>query len=360
MSQENSSPLTFNPHRLRIARARRGLTKEALADECGVTRRAVTDWESGRVENPPVERISAALKFPTEFFFGEDLDEVSTEAVSFRALTSMSQRQIHRVLAQAALVRRFSDWIDDRYETPDTDVPSIEELTASQREDEPVPTEAAEALRTMWNLGAKPIADMLALLESRGVRVFALGSADREVDAFSFWHGKRAYIFLNVVKSAERLRFDLAHELGHLCMHRGINTNRIRRYELAANTFASSFLMPRSGLIPQITSAPRFNDVMMLKKHWRVSATAMVRRLHQLGRILDWQYRSWMVDLSERGFRTAEPDGGPREQSSLLRQVLSLAREDDWKLSRISADLGIPAADLSDSLMGLVVIPLPA
>jgi Zn-dependent peptidase ImmA (M78 family) len=358
MSRESNSNSAFNPHRLRIARDRRGLTKEALSVECGVTRRAVTDWESGRVEAPPVDRISSALHFPSQFFFGDDLDEIPPEAASFRAYTSMSQRQIHRVLAQAALIQKFSDWIEARYRTPETDIPSIQELTAPQTVDEPVPTEAAASLRAIWNLGARPIKNMLTLLESQGVRVFALGSSDREIDAFSFWHAKRAYIFLNTNKSAERLRFDLAHELGHLCMHNGISTNRVRQYELAANAFASSFLMPRTGVVPQIVTTPHFNDIMILKRYWGVSATAMTRRLHQLGRILDWQYRSWMVDLSQQGFRTAEPDGLPKEQSVVFRQVLDLAREDGWSFIRIAAELSIPPADLSDALMGLAVVPL--
>jgi len=60
----------FNPSRLRVARERRSITKEALGQACGVTRRAVTGWEAGRVENPPVELIVEALAFPTSFFLG--------------------------------------------------------------------------------------------------------------------------------------------------------------------------------------------------------------------------------------------------------------------------------------------------
>jgi Zn-dependent peptidase ImmA (M78 family)/transcriptional regulator with XRE-family HTH domain len=358
MSSENRRGPEFNPHRLRLARERRALTKEALAGLCGVSRRAVSDWEAGRVENPPVEQIAVVLDFPEAFFYMEDLDEVRLDAVSFRALTSMSQRQINRVLANASMIRAFADWIDERYRTPLTDIPSIEELTASQHANEPSPVDSAGAMRNIWSLGKKPIPDMLALLESRGVRVFGLGIEDREVDAFSLWHGRHAYIFLNVSKSSERLRFDLAHELGHLCMHRGIRTNRSRQYELDANTFASNFLMPKAGLLPQISGPPRLNDVFVLKKSWRVSVTAMVRRLHQLGRISDWQYRTWMIDLSERGFRTSEPDGIDRERSSLLRQVMTLSREDGWSLDRISRELGVPRSDLSSALMGLTVTPV--
>lgn len=41
-----------------------------------------------------------------------------------------------------------------------------------------------------------------------------------EIDAFSLWRDDRPYIFLNTSKSAERSRFDAAHELGHLVLHR--------------------------------------------------------------------------------------------------------------------------------------------
>jgi Zn-dependent peptidase ImmA (M78 family)/DNA-binding XRE family transcriptional regulator len=358
MSDASNYRPEFNPTRLRFARERRGLTKEALAKLCDVTRRAVSDWEAGKVENPPVARIAEALEFPTSFFFGDDIEEVSRDAVSFRALSTMTPKQVGRVLTHASLLRAFSSWIDLRYETPAADVPSFEELTASVEDVEPSPVDAAHALRRMWSLGSRPIVDMLALVESRGIRVFGLPSEDREVDAFSFWHGTQPFIFMNTSKSGERLRFDLAHELGHLCMHRDVKTNRNRRYELDANTFASTFLMPTKGLVPQLVGQPSLSDVMELKAFWKVSATAMVRRLHQLGRISDWQYRSWMIDLSEKGFRTSEPDGIPKEQSALLRQVLTLARQDGWGNERISKELGIPRRDFAEALVGLTVTPV--
>ncbi|MFC3989824.1 ImmA/IrrE family metallo-endopeptidase [Actinoplanes siamensis] len=345
----------FNPSRLRLARERRGITKEALGSLCGVSRRAVTDWEAGKVEHPPVASIARALEFPESYFYGDDLDEVGADAVSFRALSSMTSRQVGRVLAHASLLRGFSSWIDSRYATPDPDVPSFEELTASVEGSEPCPVDAALSLRSIWNLGTRPVLDMLALVESRGVRVLGLPGQDREVDAFSFWHEGRPFIFINASKSAERLRFDLAHELGHLCMHRDVRTNRNRRYELDANSFAGSFLMPANGLVPQLVGTLSLPDVMKLKVYWRVSATAMVRRLHQLRRISDWQYRSWMIDLSEKGFRSNEPDGGAKEQSALLRQILSLAREDGWRVDRICKELGIPRKDFSEAFMGLTV-----
>lgn len=63
---------SFNPARLTLARERRGLTKQNLADQRGVSRRAVTSWEAGEVEAPPVALISSTLDFPEPFFYADD------------------------------------------------------------------------------------------------------------------------------------------------------------------------------------------------------------------------------------------------------------------------------------------------
>jgi Zn-dependent peptidase ImmA (M78 family)/transcriptional regulator with XRE-family HTH domain len=359
MPNEPDGRAAFNPRRLQVARRRRGLTKEALAGRCGVTRRTATDWEAGKVENPPAEAIAEALGFPVGFFFRGDLDDVGVDAVSFRALTATTKRQVHKVLAAASLIGSFSSWMDENFRTPPPDVPSGEELCPPGGEPESSPVEVAESLRAVWGLGVQPVKDMLALLETRGVRIFGLPPPEREVDAFSYWHGARPLIFLNVTKSAELLRFDLAHELGHLCLHRGITTSRARRFEIDANAFASAFLMPHQGLVPQLRDTMTLADVFTLKRHWKVSATAMVRRLWQLGRITPWQYRSWMLELSQRGFRASEPGGLPHEQSSLLRKVMILARKEGWGLEALAARLGIPASELAAAVAGLTLTPVP-
>jgi Zn-dependent peptidase ImmA (M78 family)/DNA-binding XRE family transcriptional regulator len=349
--------LIFTPARLTLARERRGLTNQALADRCGVTRRTVTAWESGQVEDPPVELLAQVLDFPVEFFYAGDPPEISKELVSFRALSSVTAGQVHKVLASAALAREFADWIDGRYSTPKPDVPNLADLLPVESDAQPHPVEAADHLRAMWGLGVGPIKNMLALLESRGVRVFSLPSGDREVDAFSFWHGGQPFVFLNLGKSAEHVRFDLAHELGHLCMHRTARNraNRDRAYEIAANRFASAFLMPANGLYPQLSGRPTLGDVMTLKRRWRVSATAMVRRMYDLGCISGWHYRTWMIELAQAGYRSAEPDGLPHEGSILLRKLMTLAKQDRWTVPRIAAHLKVNPAELEVMLVGLVM-----
>jgi Zn-dependent peptidase ImmA (M78 family)/transcriptional regulator with XRE-family HTH domain len=346
---------SFNPSRLKLARERRGLTKQQLADLCGVSRRTVTSWETGDTDSPPVATISKALGFPRAFFFEDDITAVNKAAVSFRALSTVSAYKIDRVLAMAKLASLISRWMDRHYKTPAPQVPDFTEAEPRGRGRLTWPVAAAESLRAEWALGPKPIKNVLGLLERHGVRVFSLPGADREVDAFSYWEAGRPFIFLNVDRSAERMRFDLAHELGHLLLHRGVFTKRERRFELEANDFASAFLVPEDSLRMQITGRPTIDDLFTLKAHWRVSAVAMAYKLHHLDLISEWIYRTWMIELTERGFRAGEPGGRDPEPSVLLRQLLELAREDGWTPRKIAADLSLPEDELSSIVFGLTM-----
>lgn len=351
----------FNPSRLTLARERAGLTKEELAQACKVTRRTVSDWEAGRVTAPPVDLIAQHLEVGSDFFVLEDAADVEQKEVSFRALSTMGARKAKRVIAAARISVDVSEWLDHRYELPSPDLPTIDDLVPTVNALDYSPEQASDVLRALWSLGDRPVKNMLELVERRGVRVLGLPSPDRDVDAFSFWHGGQPYMFVNPDKSGERLRFDLAHELGHLILHRGIATAREKRYELQANQFASCFLMPARGLLAQVATGSNqlhLRDVQVMKTSWKVSAVAMVRRLYDLGTILDWHYRSWMVDLSARGYRRGEPDGLHPEQSKLIGAVLAEARQDGLTMRQISRQSGVPVTMIEGMFQGLALLPL--
>lgn len=153
-----------------------------------------------------------ALDFPRGFFFAEDVDELPAEAASFRSLSSMTARERDAALAAGAIAYLFNDWVAERFNLPSPDVPELR--------GDATPEAAAQVVRSNWGLGEQPISSMVKLLESKGVRVFSLCEDTKNVDAFSCWRGERPFIFLNTFKSTERSRFDAAHDLGHLVMHK--------------------------------------------------------------------------------------------------------------------------------------------
>jgi Zn-dependent peptidase ImmA (M78 family) len=102
---------------------------------------------------------------------------------------------------------------------------------------------------------------MIHLLESKGIRVYFIAEDYKNVDAFSVWDENTPLILLNTFKSSERSRFDAAHELGHLVLHKH-GVPRSKKAEQDANSFAAEFLMPRTNILAQAPKIPDFNSLM--------------------------------------------------------------------------------------------------
>lgn len=337
----------FNPTRLELARKRRGLTKTALAGAIAVSRRMITFYEEGtQPEARTITKMAEVLEFPEAFFHGPDLAELPLDSVSFRALSTLTSRQRDQALGSASLALAFGDWLKDNYHLPNPDVPRLQGVDAET---------AAEAIRRIWSIGDRPIKNVTHLLEAHGVRVFSLVEECREVDAFSCWRELEPYVFLNTMKSAEHSRMDAAHELGHLVLHWNHGTPRGREAEQEAKLFGSAFLMPRHSVLTYAPRTGRLDQLVRAKDKWRVSVAALVYRMHELGMLTEWQYRSLFIELSERGYRTSEPDGCPRETSQVLAKVLIALRSEGKGLQHVARTLALSADELNKVLFGLVI-----
>src|SRR5439155_26408451 len=100
-------------------------------------------------------------------------------------------------------------------------------------------------------------------------------------------------VFLNTGKSSERRRFDAAHELGHLVVHK----------HAAPGGIAA------------------------------VSVAAMAHRLHQLGIMSKWTYQTLYTEISRRGYRTKEPFSARMETSQVWQKVFAELRKDGLGLA---------------------------
>lgn len=295
---------------------------------------------------PPDEnivRLSRALTFPVDFFFGPDIDELSDETASFRSLSAMTAKERDAALAAGSLAYLFSDWIEQRF-----DLPKQYLMNLGLEE----PEGAARSLRQKWLLGEQPIKNMLHLLEAKGVRVFSLSENTKTVDAFSAWREDRPYVFLNLKKTPEHSRFDAAHELGHLVLHKHGGPQG-RSAEEEADRFAASFLMPSSDIMAILPRVTALNQIIQAKKRWGVSVAALNYRLHKLGITSDWQYRTFCIQLTERGFREKEPYGIKYEQSLVWQKVFTELWKEKLTKKDVAKALNLPYAEVSNLLFGL-------
>lgn len=121
----------------------------------------------------------------------------------------------------------------DLFDLDEFDIPEIRpDLNKS-------PEQIAELLREYWNIPRGVISNLTSILEDKGIFVIPISIQKEGFDATFYVNEKRdfALILINSAVPPDRYRFNLAHELGHLIMHRLPNPD----CENEANAFASAF-----------------------------------------------------------------------------------------------------------------------
>ena len=337
----------FNPNRLEIARKRRKLTKKSLAESLGVSQQTINRWSLSQKEEPRHESLvllSNLLEFPIEFFFGQDIQEPEKQTTSFRSQKSMSATVRDAALAAGAIGFSIYDWVEKLFDLPKCEIPDLSNYE---------PEIAARVLRQEWNLGEKPISNMIHLLESKGVRVFSLAENTIKVNAYSLWKNGTPFVFLNTIKSAECSRMDAAHELGHLVLHQDCKMSG-REAEDQANNFGASFLLPKSDVIAHIPRVRHINELIQLKHRWKVSLAALNYRLHKIGIISDWKNRDFCIEIATRGFNKIEPRPSERETSILWKKVIQMLWSDGKTHEDIASELNLPVSEVTELIFGII------
>lgn len=333
----------FNPNRLSLARKRNRLTKKSLASLVGLTPDSITRLENGTQspQDETLKKLSKILKYSEEFFYKDDPDLITAENVNFRSLSTMIARDRDAFLAVGSLSFDIIDWIDSKFVLPKLNVP---DLSVGY-----TPDTAAAVLRNQWGVGQQPISDLIKLIESKGVRVFSLNESIETADAFSLWRDGVPYIFLNGNKTAERTRFDISHELGHIVLHRGgrVKESPIKIIEKEADTFASCFLMPECDVRSNVNGFITIDRLLKLKLRWKISLSALSYRVHKLGIISDWQYRNFCIEIRKRYGKT-EPASIKSNGSSLWRMIFSELWKDKISINHIAKELALPENEIVD------------
>lgn len=335
---ERATMSEINPKQITFARVRRRVTKAQLAKELDITSRSLQNYETGASapDSKTLAKIAERLRFPQKFFFlDDDMPEIKEHAVSFRKLSKMTDSMKGCTFAAGAIAFKVNEWIEERFSLPNADLPDLSDLE---------PEEAATTLRRMWGLGNAPIPNMIYLLEAKGIRVFSLAEEVREVDAFCTWYEGKPFVFLNTTKSAERSRFDAAHELGHLV--RDLYTMQHGQahgpeIEQQANAFAGAFLMPKESVVANQPPVYTIKYLMKLKHYWGVSLAALAYRFNSLGLVSEWNYRSLCIDIAKSGYRTSEPEPMEGEISQLLTKVLDFLHSQKHGRREIAESLSL-------------------
>ena len=326
----------FTGPRLRLARHLRGLTQTELAGVVGVSHQFVGYLETGAKEPNGVlaHAFGAALGFDVDFFYLPAPEESRDEECYFRRRHSTPVAVRNQVLAHTTLFGELLAYLQLKLQLPESSLPTIRVTNREQIE------HAAERCLTLWTLGRDvPIKNIARVLENAGVAITRFEGLSDKVDAFSRV-GQPSVIILND-KTPSRSRWDLAHECGHLVMHGGMSAETVEA-EQEAHSFAGAFLMPRAGFVREFPRARKIDwDVLFrLKRRWRVSLAALVRRAYDLDLIDALRYRQAYKYMSVHGWLKDEPEEVEPEPPELI----------DVAFRELRRTFGITPAEVAKSL----------
>lgn len=352
---------TLVGEQLRLARLAYGRSLEEVGETVGTTRQYIQQLETGAksASDEMISVLADVLGVQRDFLCRAIPSTVRPEQCHFRGHAGRPASVTSQVLARGTILDTLAEVLERSLRLPLVNFPDIPVTTTEDIET------AAEYARQVWGLGsAGPITSMMRVVENAGAIVTYFGDLSERVDAFSMDRRRPIIVRSSLKESLCRQRFDLAHECGHLIMHRGIQTGDTAT-ESQAHRFASAFLFPRGAVLREFPRgrALDWRALFALKLRWKMSVRAIVRRGYDLGLLSPAQYRTANIHLMKTGQSKVERyDDDPTmtvEQPELLPEALEAMSRVHHLGTRALAE----EAGLSDGMFQLItgsaLPPLP-
>ena len=346
---------------MRAAREARGIiTASGLAEMIGVSRAAVSQYERGeQTPSPEILRVlSHVLNLPPQHFIKP---QRSSEGVHFfRSLASATKsarlrahRKYEWLLDVVAFLREYVEFPEVVFPSLGNDAKGPLGLSNEMIED------AATQLRRHWGLGDGPISNVTWLLENKGAIVSRLDFESEKLDAFSRWNPEQQapFVILGTEKGyAARSRFNAAHEVAHMVLHRHVaakqfaSPSTFKELERQANRFAGAFLLPGSTFLNELYNVT-LDTLKSLKPRWKVSIALMLKRAEDLGAIKESHAKNLWMNLARRGWKRKEPfdDSIPIELPRFLPRCFEMLIKDGIvRREELSHRLALSSGDIEE------------
>lgn len=311
---------TVNPEMLTLARESRGLTQTVLAKKSGITQYNISRYEGGLIPIPEValKRLSEVLKHSLSFFYQQDRRHATD--LFYRKRKALPVAHLRKIEAEMNILRMH---VEQLLRNVEIDV--LNSFDCATLYDWDVsPKDLASRLRLRWGAPMGPVPDLVQLLESAGGIVIPLNFETPKIDAISLRGNYFPLFFVNMQVPGDRMRFTLAHEIGHVLMHAIPGPDD----EAEANQFASAFLLPEEAVLADLRPPINIRQLAQLKAKWKVSMQAMIMRASDLRVITEKERQRLFMRMSQLGYRKREPVPIAPEQPRLLGKLLDFHQED--------------------------------
>lgn len=356
------------PENLILARELRNYTGKDFSEIMGVSRTTLSNWENGnRVPDfGTTRKISSKLRVPYAFLTTPQNIAKASEMAMYRTRVAVPKKMKLSFERSMQIYEKVIRITRGYLSLPEYKLENINSNNHSFRvlDDEYI-VEKANQVRKYFQLGDGPISNIAALMERAGIQLAYVERPGTGVHALTEKLNDDFFVLLNVSdQSAVRIRFSLAHELGHIILHSGYgenvyNNNELhKRLELEANFFAGCLLLPKDGFLLDVVR-PTLGGLIPLKPHWLVSIQTMAVRLNQLNIINGAQETLIFKEISRKYSRQAEPfDFGPNkikiEKPAMINSAVKFAEKNNLPLLNQLSKCGFTTEYLSDLFPYLV------
>lgn len=327
------------PAKLKEARVARGLSLAQLSKLIGISSQAISQFEKGETKpsGATLVKLIETLDFPINFFCSSYNGALKNEVIYFRSNKNITKKLKDACKSRILWIEKVYLLIESYFELPKLEIPKLENLDIDSIDNTQI-EEITLKLREYWGLDQSPIENLIDILQSKGFVITKLKIGTKKIDAFSVWKNGVPYIFIGDDKeSAVRLRFDLAHELAHLLIHKDIDKEELEedkelynKIEEQANYFASAFLLPIEAFNKEVISSS-IDSFILLKKRWKVSISAMIKRCQNANILTDNQIRYLNSQMIKYGYYKKEPldEEIKKETPYLFKQAFEILVENN-------------------------------
>lgn len=310
---------------LKLVREARGMTQSVLAEESGLAQGSISKYEKGLVvpDEEQLGRIASATGYEPAFFRDEQARPAS---VLYRSRSLRSAKLEAKVRARLNLGRLVAQRLLDGVD--------IERVASFPAPDENLgnPEQAATVMRQAWWVPPGPVPNVCDLIENAGGIILRMDLGTENVVA-AYMHplgDSVRWFFVNTrVHAGDRVRFSLAHELGHAVLHESDLLSDSRQAERQSHWFAGAFLVPAAELRAELPRTRlQLSHLYDLKARWGVAMQMLAVRAAELGAIGKTELARLYRELNYRGWRTVEPGSTPLERPTVLAAALDVHRTD--------------------------------
>lgn len=311
-------------NRIKQLRLAKGMSLDELAAEMGsiVTKQAISKYENNLAK--PTHKVAAKL---AQVLAVPPLDLWREPSVTIKFLAYRKRASLTKT-HQANLQALISTELEQRCRLQESCFPApfevpLEEFPAP---DENHAEQAAEKLRAQWRLGVDAIADVTAILEDHKVHVIQIKAPEQfdGISAVAFDASNKpqaAAVVSRIGVPGDRQRLNLVHELGHLVLkvpHHGDHEKLAFRFGAAFLAPAASFKREAGEKRTTLTT----KELLILKKRFKMSIQAILRRFRDLEIISPSYYKDWCIAVSRMGWRKKEPLEIKPEKPEWLNQTV--------------------------------------